>query len=349
MNILSQNRVSNLVTIEVEVEYSLFQKSFAAALAKAGREVKLPGFRPGKAPKEMIERALNREYVEHLAAQDLIAELYPKLIDEAKIDPVDYPNIEVVQQVEGKPFIFKAKVEVYPTAKLGNYKGLKLTRRPATVTEDEVVHMLGRLQDRFATVNAEGGKDLSPLDDEFAKKASRFGTLAELKAELESSLLEEKKASAEADLKNQAITAVTGSAEVDLPGAMVERELEVILDELGSSLARSGLTLEDYLKGTKKDRAALRLEMKPTAEARVRGKVVLAAVAKAEKLQISEEEYQAEIKAMAASGGEKLEELQARVGPEGRSFITDYLLRQKALNHIIGKASIKEEEAKNDK
>ena len=123
MKLLAQKREGNLVTLEVEVEYSLFQKSFAGALLQAGKEVKLPGFRPGKAPQEMIERALNREYVSHLAAQDLIAELYPQLIDLGKIDPVDYPNIEVVQQAEGKPFIFKAKVEVYPTAKLGNYKG----------------------------------------------------------------------------------------------------------------------------------------------------------------------------------------------------------------------------------
>jgi len=346
MKLLAQKREGNLVTLEVEVEYSLFQKSFAGALLQAGKEVKLPGFRPGKAPQEMIERALNREYVSHLAAQDLIAELYPQLIDLGKIDPVDYPNIEVVQQAEGKPFIFKAKVEVYPTAKLGNYKGLKLTKHPTTVTENEVVHMLGHLQERFAAAKAEGEKELFPLDDEFAKKVSRFGTLAELKAELQNSMLAEKQASAEAELKNQAITAVGGAAEIDLPKAMIEREIEVMLDELRSSLAQSGLTLEDYLKGAKKDGAALHQEMKPAAEARVRGKVVLKTIAEMEKMQISDDEYQAEIKAMADTSGEKIEDITARVGPEGRSFMTDYLLRQKALNFIIEKANIKQEEAK---
>lgn len=346
MKILAQKREGNLVTIEVEAEYALFQKSFAAALVQAGKEVKLPGFRPGKAPADMIERALNREYVEHLAAQDLIAELYPQLIDLAKIEPVDYPNIEVVQQAEGKPFVFKAKVEVYPTAKLGNYKGLKLTKQPTTVTEDEVVHMLGHLQERFAAVKADGEKELLPLDDEFAKKVSRYGTLAELKAELKNSMLEEKKASAEAELKNQAITLVGGSAEIEVPKAMIDRETEVMLDELRSSLAQSGLTLEDYLKGAKKDGPALHQEMRPAAEARVRGKVVLKTIAETEQLQVSEKEFQAEFKAMADSSGEKLEEIAARVGSEGRGYMTDYLLRQKALDFIVSQAKIKEEEAK---
>jgi FKBP-type peptidyl-prolyl cis-trans isomerase (trigger factor) len=346
MKILAQKRDGNLVTIEVEAEYALFQKSFAAALVQAGKEVKLPGFRPGKAPADMIERALNREYVEHLAAQDLIAELYPQLIDLAKIEPIDYPNIEVVQQAEGKPFVFKAKVEVYPTAKLGNYKGLKLTKQSATVTEDEVIHMLGHLQERFAAVKADGEKELLPLDDEFAKKVSRYGTLAELKAELQSSMLAEKKSAADADLKNQAVTAVGGAAEVEIPKAMIDRELEVMLDELRSSLAQSGLTLEDYLKGAKKDGAGLRQEMAPAAETRVRGKVVLKTIAETEQLAVSEEEFQAELKALAESSGEKLEELTARVGPEGRGFMTDYLLRQKALDFIIEKAKVKAEEAK---
>ncbi|MFH1386839.1 MAG: trigger factor [bacterium] len=337
MKIKSQKREGNKFFFEVEEDYSSFQAAFEKAMVKVGKEIKVPGFRPGKAPREMIEKAVNPEYVANHAAEDLIGENYPKLIEETKIEPVDYPKLEIVQLEKDKPFTYKVTVEVYPEIKLGKYKGLKATKKAIAVEEAEVLKVLGNLQERLAVVNAEGKKDLLPLDDEFATKVSKFGTLAELKQEVLTAIENEKKAESESDLRNKLIAAASDEAKVEIPAAMVEREVNLMLDELKTSLAQSGLTLEDYLKGAKREEKEVREEMKKAAEIRVKGKVVLRAVAEAEKLMVSPEEIEAEIKQFDG----KLEE-------SVKKYVEEYLLRKKALDLLVEKASLKEEEKKNE-
>ena len=341
MKIRSQNREGNKVSLEVEEEYSRFEESVGRALTEIGKEVKIPGFRPGKAPKEMIERAVNREAVEARAAQNLISELYPSILDEAKIDPVDYPSVEILEQKSKKPFVFKIAVDVYPEVKLGKYKGLKVEKKKVEVNEEEILKVLGNLQQRMAKTGPEGKKELMPLDDEFAKKVSRFGTLAELKEELRGVMRRDREAEADADLKNKLIAAVSAEAKVDIPPGMVEREIEIMLDELRASLSRSNLSLEDYLKGIKKEEKTLREELRKSAEIRVRGKVVLREVASAEKMKITEEEMKEEIRNMERESGKNAEELEKSLDKNARKFIEDYMLRKKALDFLVEKAKIK--------
>lgn len=110
---------------------------------------------------------------------------------------------------------------------------------------------------------------------------------------------------------------------------MIDREVDIMLDELRTSLAQSGLTLEDYLRGAKKEEAAMRAELSKSAEIRVKGKVVLKAVAEAEQLAVTPEEMQAEVKAMAESMGEEVPVVEQRLAAAGRQYINDYLLRKK--------------------
>ena len=139
MKINSNNRSGNKVTIEAETEYSNFTAAVEKAYIEVGREVKIQGFRPGKAPRNLVEQAVSRQTVEQQAAQDLIGDLYPKIINEAKLEPVDYPNVEIKQLESGKPFVFKITVDVYPEVKLGKYQGLKVEKKSAAVTEEEIL------------------------------------------------------------------------------------------------------------------------------------------------------------------------------------------------------------------
>jgi len=340
MQILSQKRDGNRVALEIQEEYAAFEKAVQHAIAEASREISIPGFRPGKAPKEMVEKVLNRDAVEGHAAQDLISSLYSKVIEEAKIDPVDYPSVEVTQQTKGQPFKFKITIDVYPEVKLGKYKGVKLEKKEVNVTEEEVLKVLGNLQTRFTKPGPDGKKETLPLDDEFAKKVSNYGTLAELKAEIQTMMLKEREAEAEAEVKNKAVSAAAAEATVDLPAAMVQREIDVMLDELRMSLSQSNLTLEDYLKGMKKEEKTLREELKKSAEIRAKGKVVLKALAAEEKLSVSPQEIDHEIEHMMHDSGETLEAINKRLGVEGRRYIEDYTLRRKALDFIVEKAKI---------
>ena len=344
MKIRTQKREGNTVLLEVEEDYSRFKEAVDKALVAAGKEVKIPGFRRGKAPRDILERAVDHEVIESRAAQALISGLYSRLLDEVKIDPVDYPNVEILQQEKNKPFVFKVSIDVFPEVKLGRYKGLKVEKKIPQVTEEDVLKFLGTVQQRLAKTGADGKKELLPLNDEFAKKVSRFGTLAELKEELRESLLKDRAAAAEADVKNKLIAAASTEAKVDIPKGMIERETEIMLDELRTSLSQNNLTLEDYLKGIKKEDKTLRTELRKSAEIRARGKVVLGAVALAEKMKVSEEELEEEIKNLAQASQEKIEELRKRMDTGGRKFIKDYVLRRKALDFLLEKAKLQEVE-----
>jgi len=342
MKILNQQRAGNKVTIEAEAEAALYTAAIAKAYEEAGKDVRLPGFRPGKAPKKMLEQTLNRAAIENHAAQELISDLYPKLIEETNIQPIDYPSVELVKAEAGQLFVFKLTVEVYPEVKLGKYQGLKAERRSTAVTEDDVIKVLGNLQERFSPLGKEGAKELLPLDDEFAKKVSRFGSLAELKAEINDALTKEKVAEADAALRDQLVAGAADAATIDLPAAMIEREIDIMLDELKTSLAQNRLTLDDYLKGTKKESAALREEMKKSAAIRVKGKIVLNAIAAAENIVAAPEDIQAEVKAMAEATRQPVAELEKNLSEGSRDYIKDYLMRKKALDFLVEKADIKE-------
>jgi len=338
MKIISNSREGNKVLIEVEEEYTQFEKAQEKALVKAGREIKIPGFREGKAPKEMVKKAMNQEYVDSHAAQELISELYPQILEETKIDPVDFPKVDILEQEKNKPFKFKIEVDVYPEVKLGKYKGLKLEKKKAEVTEDDVMKVLENIRTRMS----QGKEKEITLDDEFAKQISRHGTLAELKAEAQVTMQKEKESEAEADLKNKAIAEASKDAELDIPAAMIEREVDVMLDELRSSLASSKLTLDDYLKGIKKEESALRDELKKSSEIRVKGKLVLKAIAEAEEIKVEDSEMEEELKALAQASGRELKDVD-----EGtKKYIEEYVLRRKALDFLVEKAKVTEVEQK---
>jgi FKBP-type peptidyl-prolyl cis-trans isomerase (trigger factor) len=348
MKITSNQREENKVVLEVEESYSNFKAQVEKELEKAAKEIELPGFRQGKAPKEMVRKAVKQDVLEAHAAQSLVSDIYPQVIKEANLDPVDFPNIEVIQLKKNKPFIFKITVDVYPEVKLGKYKGIKVGKKKVKVAEEGMMKVLEDVHKRFAKAVPEGEKALA-LDDEFAKKFSRFGTLAELKADLLQNMIKEQEQRAEAEVKDKLVALAVKEAKVDIPPGLVESEVNVMLEELNGSLAQQGMTLESYLKATKKEEKELRQEIRKSAQIRANGKVVLLAIAKAEKMTISDEEIDGEVKILAQTSGEKFEDVKKRVKEEGRRYIEEYLLRRKALNFLVEKAKITEEPAESGK
>jgi len=344
MQIKTQNREKNTVIIEIEAEHAALATARDKALAEASREVKIQGFRPGKAPKEMVERAINPEFIDNQAAQNLISDLYPEVIKEASIDPVDYPKVEIVQQKKDQPFIFKLTIDVYPEIKLGNYKGLKAEKTKVEVTDEDIDKVLANLQKRMAVKKEDGSLDEPTLDDEFAKKVSRHQTLEDLKKEVNEGMLKDRQGQAEAEVKDKLVAEASSHAEVEMPKGMVDREVDIMIDELRSSISRSGLNFEDYLKAIKKEESAMRDDLRKTAEMRVKGKVVLREIAKVEKIEVKEEELEDEYKLIANSSGEKIDDLKKRLDSHALEYITDYLLRRKALDFILEKAKITEKE-----
>ena len=121
------------------------------ALDKAYRRLvqraEIPGFRKGKAPRDMVERHLGRERLVHEALDTLIPEAYNQALDEQELEPIDQPRLDIVQE---EPLVFKATVPVRPTVRLGDYKSLRVKRPTVEVAQEDVDQAVEELRHRYA-------------------------------------------------------------------------------------------------------------------------------------------------------------------------------------------------------
>lgn len=142
----------NTVELEITVESKKFSAAIANQAKVLAKKVNVPGFRKGKAPRAIIERYVGTQALYSEAVDDLIGPAYTEAVNETEIQPVDRPTIDLVQMEEGKDLIFKAKVTVKPEVELGEYKGLKIEKSAAVVTDEDVENDLKRKQEQYAKV-----------------------------------------------------------------------------------------------------------------------------------------------------------------------------------------------------
>ncbi|WP_418790765.1 trigger factor [Phosphitispora sp. TUW77] len=148
----------NIVALEIEVEQSKIQEATEKAYKKIVKKISIPGFRKGKAPRVLVEKHVGKDYINEEALDTVVPQEYYEAIKETNIQPIDKPKIDIVQFEEGKPFIFKATVEVKPEVELGQYIGIEVERKEDEITDIEVNAELERLRNRHAQlVNIEEG------------------------------------------------------------------------------------------------------------------------------------------------------------------------------------------------
>ncbi|HHY40139.1 MAG TPA: trigger factor [Syntrophaceticus sp.] len=154
----------NQAKIHVEVEEEVVAKALDQAYRKVVKRVVIPGFRKGKAPRPILEARLGKEVLYEEALEILLNDAYKKAVQETAIEPINQPEIDVVQLEEGKPFIFDAKVEVLPEVKLGEYKGVSAVIPEVKVDDEEVDAHLKLLQQRHAKLVDAGDKEVNDGD-----------------------------------------------------------------------------------------------------------------------------------------------------------------------------------------
>ena len=181
-------------------------------------------------------------------------------------------------------------------------------------------------------------KELPELDDEFASEVSAFDTMAEYKEDVKKSL-EMKKADAAKIAKEEAvIDAVIEDAKMDIPDAMVETEQRQIIEEFSQRMRMQGLTMEQYMQFTGMTPQALMEQTKPQALKRIQSRLVLEAVAKAEDLKASEEDYAAEIKDMSEKYQMEEDKIKEMLGEKGKKQVEEDLAIRKAVDFLVDNA-----------
>jgi len=417
---------ANEVKLEFTVEAAKFDEAIQSVYKKNAKYFNIPGFRKGKAPFKMVEKAYGIQIFYEDAFNEVATEVYPKGLEENNVEAVSKPEIDIVQIEAGKDLIFTAVVQTKPEVKLGKYKGIEIKKVEYNVSDEDVDHELSHIAEHNARlvsvedravetgdttiidfegfvgdVAFEGGKaenyeleigsgrfipgfeeqivgmkleedkdikvtfpeeypskdlagkeaifkiklheikkkELPEINDEFAKDASEFDTLADWKKSIKEKKEKENASRAKYEMQEKAIEAVTANATIDIPSGMIETQLDNMENDISSRLAYQGMNLDQYLQMIGKTKQEFRDENKEQAEKQVKTNLVLEAIIKDAKIKVTEEEIGNKIKEMADAYGKKEEEV--KENPQLKKYVEENMKTEKVIQYIVDNAKIK--------
>ena len=188
-------------------------------------------------------------------------------------------------------------------------------------------------------VNGIQVKELPTLDDEFAKDVSEYDTLEALREAKRKELLEQAEKNAKIEKENDVVRKAVENATVEIPDAMVERQIDSFLQDLGYRLQMQGISLEDYLKYTNSEISALRDQYRADAALRVKSQLVLEAIGKAEAIEAAPEEISDKVAEYAKQfGNMTAEDFEKNLQPDDRQYFADQVVVEKTLALLVDSA-----------
>jgi trigger factor len=418
----------NRVRLDVEVPPEAVKEGVEAKVRELGRKVRVPGFRPGKAPRRVIENHLGRDYIYYEALQERLPAWYSEAVVETDLRPIDRPEIhfdEPLDEEEG--FKFSATVAVRPEAAISGYRGLEVPREEVGVTEEQIDEQLEQMRGQFATLAAvedrpvsegdfviidfrgermaggplEGAqaedymlevgrgelledferelvgmkaderkqfgvtfpmdyaeeslrgqsvlfrvhlkeikeRDLPPLDDEFAKEASEFETLEELRATVREQLEAAEERRVQGEFRARVLDAAATEAEVEVPEIMVDEKVDEMLGGFERSLQAQGIEPGQYYQIAGTSAEEIKDRVRPDAADTVKKELTLDAVATAEGIEAEEEQVMHEISHLAEDSDREPAEIAETMRKNGTyALLEEEIVRAKALDFLVENA-----------
>ncbi|MEF2954969.1 MAG: trigger factor [Blautia sp.] len=197
------------------------------------------------------------------------------------------------------------------------------------------------------TVKAIKVKELPELDDEFAKDVSEFDTLDEYKADIEKNLRERKEGVAKREREDKAVDAVIANAQMDIPEAMIQNQIQQLMNDFVQRMQAQGLSIDQYYQFTGLDQAKIQEQMRPQALKRIQSRLVLEKIAEVENIQISDEKFEEELKTMADMYKMEVEKLKELMGDAEKEQMKKDIAVQEAVTLVAESAKVveKKEEA----
>lgn len=181
-------------------------------------------------------------------------------------------------------------------------------------------------------------KELPELDDDFAQDVSEFDTMEEYKEDLKKQIKEKKQQTLKTEKENEVIDKIIENSKMDVPEKMIQAQVQNMMNDFAQRLQAQGLSMEQYMQFTGMTAETLTEQMQPQALKRIQSRLVLEAIAKAEQIQVSEEEYEAEIEKMAAMYQMEKDKLMEMIGETEKENITSDMAVQKAVDFVVNSA-----------
>ena len=402
----TEKQEHSIVALTIEITKAEFEAAKDKAFKKTGKNITVPGFRKGHAPRKMIEKL----YGEGVFFEEAFNIIYPDAmemaVEKAGIKPVGRADVDLGDPAEEGGLTIIAKVPVEPEVELGAYKGIEVEKENVKVPAADVKAELNRLAQRNARTETvdrkakkndtvdidfegfvdgvafEGGKAehhmltlgsgtfipgfeeqligckagdekdvvvtfpeeyhakelagkeavfkckvhkveetiLPELDDEFAKDVSdTCETLDDLKKEITDRLKKERQDAADHAMEEKILDAVIADMKADIPQAMVEGQIDSMVQDFGYRLQMQGMQLDQYLKMTGTEMGAFRAMFHDQADRQVKVRLALEKVAELENIAVSDKELEDEYAKMAEQYGMEADKIKAMVSAEALS------------------------------
>ena len=399
----TEKQEHSVVALTIEITKAEFEAAKDKAFKKTGKNITVPGFRKGKAPRKMIEKL----YGEGVFFEEAFNIIYPDAmemaVEKSGIKPVGRADVDLGNPAEEGGLTIIAKVPVEPEVELGEYKGIEAEKETVKVLQADVKAELNRMAQRFARTETverkakkndtvdidfegfvdgvafEGGKAehheltlgsgafipgfedqligckagdekdvvvtfpeeyhakelagkeatfkckvhkveetiLPEIDDEFAKDVSdTCETLDDLKKEITERLKAERQEAADNAFEEKVLDAVIDGMKADIPAAMIDAQVDTIVQDFGYRLQMQGMGLEQYLKMTGTEMGAFRAMFKDQAERQVKTRLALQKVVELEGITVSDKELEEEYAKMAEQYKMEVEKVKAIVSKE---------------------------------
>ena len=398
MNVKSVEKENGKAKVVVEIDKPEFEQALNKAYAKCRKDIMLPGFRKGKAPRKMVESMYGATVFYEDAVNEIFPEIYTTAIVDQQLKAVGSPSVSNMDTPDEGGVVLTIETELYPEVTLGQYKGIEVPKREVKVEESEVDAEVNRMAERNARIETvdraaqmgdtvvidfegfEGGKpfqggkaedysltlgsgsfipgfeealvgavageerdvnvtfpenyakelagkpavfkckvhevkeSIKPeLDDEFAKDVSEFDTLDALKNDIRERLTKSREEQNERAFESSAVQLAAANMTCNVPACMIDEQVDHQIEQFAYQLQSQGMKMEDYTKMIGGDLSSLRQSMRPMAEQTVRSDILLSEIARAENLEVTDEEVEEELKKLAEQYQMELDKVKAAV------------------------------------
>jgi trigger factor len=415
----------HVVRLDIEVPPDEVARDLDSAYRKVGSKAKIPGFRKGKVPKQIIDARMGREAVLEEFVQEFVPRYYALAVREHELAPISNPEITVDtdDMKDGQPLRFSVTVEVRPRLTLTpeQYRGIEIEAPSTEPRELEIDEFVDRLRERFAELEVisrpagkgdyvladvrasvhdreiseatrvgflseigseelvpeldrelEGkrkgdilkfnavlpesfgpdltgtevtfqvlvkevkSKKLPPADDDFARTASEFDTLEELREDVRAKLRTMKEREAVAAGRDLVLQRLTDTIDIELPDRLVDEETEARVRRAHQRAEQAGVTLEQVLEQQGWDELRFRSDARSHAIRALKSDLVLEAVARQEGLKVTKEDLDKEVKDLAEASGRDPKEVRRIIDRSGQAAsLAGDIIRSKALDLLV--------------
>lgn len=376
------------IEFEISIPWNEWKKYLDTAAEEASKEIKIPGFRPGKAPKKIVEQKVGLKTLLDSAAQKAVQKSYIDFILKEKIEIIGNPEIKLEESAEGKELKYMARAAVMPEVKVNDRYKKEIAKinknyqdKKTDVNDDEVSLELEKLaasRAKLVTVLREARKNdrveidfnvliggvpiengasknhpliigkevfipgfednligmreglekefelefpkdyhsqsiagkkavfrvkmklvqerqISEINDEFAKSLGNFENLEALQKNMRENLKHEQAHKIQEQKRNEYVEKIIENTQADIPEILIQEELHKMLHEFEHQVQSMGIKLDQYLEQLKKKKEDLERDWEPSAEKRVKAAMALAKIVKLEEISTSAKEIEAEM------------------------------------------------------